>query len=1714
MRSDRYHPILPELAMTSRQTQSSNQMISYLALAILLIFSSMSPSFASNFKGPNRTVHPFASPQSSTVAFSALLPDGVFASSHDWGDYDQDGDQDLVILGIVNGQVATTLYTNNAGAMTAVNGTPFANLANGTAQWADYDNDGDLDLLVQGNDNPGGGSFFTQVWNNAGGTFSSVSVPSNNFLNGGKSAWVDYDNDGDQDLMLAGFNSLIGSPQIDIWEYSRAGGFQLNSGSGLPGYTNSAFEWADYDRDGDQDLLISGFDVSSSSVVKLFLNNGSGVFQELSGLGVTWLSGGSLATTDLNQDGYPDFVLTGVDQNGTSQTHIYRNTGGTGFQQLSGLTIPGMTNSSTAWGDYDNDGDQDLLINGTQDFSLSTVGQIWNNNGNLTFSQSSATVPACFGGRVSWVDIDNDLDLDAFVTGGGPFADKAAIGINAASTVNTLPTAPIMTQAVQQGCGSILLAFGGATDAQTAANGLTYNIRIGTSAGANDLVSGMADRSSGYRLITVRGQYLGTGGVATAILRGFPAGTYFVAAQAIDGAFEAGPWSAELSVTVVSDPEMTSTLSLSMNCSTNRFVYSPTFAGTTTTYSWTRAAVAGVDNPAVTAPQPYAPNETLTNTSGAEVIVTYVMLAGNQFCTKSYNVEVRVASQVPTPSISYTGSTNLCAGQSIVLTSSSSSGNLWSNGETTQSIIVTAGGLYTVSVIDGGCTSATAPTVGISVVPVPTPVISGDLISCGPSTTLSAGRSTFDMCQLTGLTDAAPANVIGSYSFCNNFQDGSGNGNHLTSPNFPPFVPSRYGGTAEAVNVYGFNYLSMPATNIKGDFSFGFWIKTTETGGGGTNWFEGVGVIEGDISNPAPDLGISIMGGRINFGIGGGYGSDYNGDKSILSATAVNDNVWHYVVATRNKVSGRLALYIDGQLSSTGIAPYRGDIGVNFMAIGWVAATGGGILNGSLDDIVVYNKELNLAEVTNTFYRQQPFTQVWSNGQTGPTSTFTADGSYTYTETGLFGCQSVTNFDVDVNFVSPVPTIQNASPATYPAGGSVVLSVPSSSGYTYTWSNGQTGNSITVSTLGTFTVVATRNGVGCPSAPSDPVVVRQETLAGWVWNGFGAYNNPANWALDGVMTGGVPTPAAGLDIIIQSGVMVMFKPTGAPDAWSFKDVTIYPSALVVDSSFTPRWSIGVTGNLTNNGTIQTSVHLTEGASVVGNGTNNIQNLTTIDNDGSNPVLIGADINIFGDVFYASQVPIQIPSHTIRLKSSATHTAGIYPISAPATGQLFSSANVVVERHIDAGQMPSGTGSWYNLATPLLGQTVNSMAQNGNTFATATFDPGQSTGSSFYFYDPTNNLVPTNNGYYKATSGSQQLGVGQGARVWVRKASVQSNPFEFRGLPLMGTHTFSGLNYCPGNCTYTGTFENGWNLVGNPYPATIDWSGPGWAKQNLANVIYVRRNQVSGAAWAAFVDGVGTNGGRSEIAAGQAFFVQAIAANPALEVTELAKSASSASLYRQQAIANLLKVNLIVSGNQRDEVALRLHTSATAPVDPQYDAVSMSAEGPALSLVAPNGQNLAIDSRPDQFAQLTVPIAFKNLAGQTQLNLTFTGITSFVGYQLFLDHASFTSPMPINEGMTLALNTSLATGLKIVVNPLVTSLKTNAGPTFRLYPNPATTTVILDGVRVGELVQIQNSLGQTVLHQTINNDQQINVNGLPAGVYWVMIGGQRQRFVKQ
>jgi hypothetical protein len=150
------------------------------------------------------------------------------------------------------------------------------------------------------------------------------------------------------------------------------------------------------------------------------------------------------------------------------------------------------------------------------------------------------------------------------------------------------------------------------------------------------------------------------------------------------------------------------------------------------------------------------------------------------------------------------------------------------------------------------------------------------------------------------------------------------------------------------------DYVRLPRT-IESDFSVAFHLKTTQNAPDGSQWYNGSGLIDADIAGAANDFGISLNGGRICFGVG-------NPDTSIRSATAVNDGHWHFVVATRQRKSGKITLYIDGIEEAWAIA---GKNNLNASAeinIGR-QQTGGNYFAGTIDRLMIFDHTLSGAEV-------------------------------------------------------------------------------------------------------------------------------------------------------------------------------------------------------------------------------------------------------------------------------------------------------------------------------------------------------------------------------------------------------------------------------------------------------------------------------------------------------------------------------------------------------------------------------------------------------------------------------------------------------------------------------------------------------------------------------------------------------------------------------
>jgi hypothetical protein len=169
----------------------------------------------------------------------------------------------------------------------------------------------------------------------------------------------------------------------------------------------------------------------------------------------------------------------------------------------------------------------------------------------------------------------------------------------------------------------------------------------------------------------------------------------------------------------------------------------------------------------------------------------------------------------------------------------------------------------------------------------------------------------------------------------------------------------------------------------------------------------------------------------------------------------------------------------------------------------------------------------------------------------------------------------------------------------------------------------------------------------------------------------------------------------------------------------------------------------------------------------------------------------------------------------------------------------------------------------------------------------------------------------------------------------------------------------GLVGTDDNCSRT---NQGWNLVGNPYPSSIDWdAASGWTKTNLNNAIYIHVNSTT---WATYVDGVGVNGGSQNIAPCQGFFVRASApGNATLKMENDVRVHSSAPFFKD-AVSDLVRLEL--SGNNvSDEVVVRILPSATIGFDGNHDAYKMfSAESYAPQIYSEGGDLLAINAIPE------------------------------------------------------------------------------------------------------------------------------------------------------
>jgi hypothetical protein len=339
---------------------------------------------------------------------------GVSGSACAWIDYDRDGDPDVMVTGeFYQGNrhfISTQLYRNDRHNHFTRIYPSIVNVYRGAFDWADEDLDGDPDLFITGEDATGHAVVRLYLNNTHNGSPHfvpvDVHIPG---LKDGSVQWGDFDGDGDPDLLLTGMSD--NGPVTRIYRNDRHQRFtRLNAG--LPGVHFGVAKWADIDRDGDLDVIVSGTLASGQYVTDIFVNN-NGKFTRLP-LDFMHLSLSDIAFADEDLDGDLDFVVCGETQDGRFVTRLYKNQGN-GYYALAFPSLINVRTGSVDWGDFDHDGDSDLLITGES--ASGPVSRIYRNDRNDVFTDIHAGLVGLYMSDGHFGDYDLDGDLDVIISG-------------------------------------------------------------------------------------------------------------------------------------------------------------------------------------------------------------------------------------------------------------------------------------------------------------------------------------------------------------------------------------------------------------------------------------------------------------------------------------------------------------------------------------------------------------------------------------------------------------------------------------------------------------------------------------------------------------------------------------------------------------------------------------------------------------------------------------------------------------------------------------------------------------------------------------------------------------------------------------------------------------------------------------------------------------------------------------------------------------------------------------------------------------------------------------------------------------------------------------------------------------------------------------------------------------------------------------------------
>lgn len=550
-------------------------------------------------------------------------------------------------------------------------------------------------------------------------------------------------------------------------------------------------------------------------------------------------------------------------------------------------------------------------------------------------------------------------------------------------------------------------------------------------------------------------------------------------------------------------------------------------------------------------------------------------------------------------------------------------------------------------------------------------------------------------------------------------------------------------------------------------------------------------------------------------------------------------------------------------------------------------------------------------------------------------------------------------------------------------------------------------------------------------------------------------------------------------ITIRPGVAV----TNDWPSLTCKNLTIEGTGILNAGS----GQISLKGNLIVNGTLnaQSSTIVFDGTVAQAmSGTNlvNVYNLTVNNSTGltmssslSGVYLRGYMTMLAGDV---------TTNGKLTLISDISGTGMIGTITSGAV-----IGDVTVQRYHQATNV-----GWINLCSPVQNQTIQSWNDDIATtgFPGADFPPPYSFNNVQYY----NEALPggINSGYIGATDITNPIVANRGYFVYQPQGTMTvdvTGPIQSGDQALPVTFTNSG-----------NAGSDGWNLVANPYPCTIDWNDADWQKININNAVYVY-NAATGL-YASYVNGIASNGGSRYIPSSQSFFVVANAAAPSLIAREGVKANVNGTFRSTESAGESLTLQLS-NGSITDEVVLTYHAESTDRFDGAFDAFKLRSpieSAPYFAAVSGDGYDLSVYTAPQPVVDMIIPLRVEVGVSGTY-TVTPRNLSTFArGACLVLEDVLNGSLYPLHEDEPIELNLVAGTEqlrFQLRVGSAAITAVTGAG-----CPGQSEGQVEFQaGRQEGIAIEWLNSDAQSMV-ATKTVDKSERIEGLAAGNYTAVI----------